>query len=90
MPFKMKPRTKKIRLTKSQRNIMYYVLKPSQIKILKLKIKGHTYQEIADMKETPFTTLTGAYYAIQRYMKKINRAHQRFTLSKPSNQPKQE
>ena len=66
MPFKPKPRTKKLKLTKAQRNIMYYILKPRQIEILKLKIKGHTYQEIADIKGI---TLTGAYYAVKRYIK---------------------
>ena len=82
MNFKPKPRTKKLKLTKAQRNIMYYILKPRQIEILKLKIKGHTYQEIADIKGI---TLTGAYYAVKRYMKEINRAYQRFNMNKPSN-----
>lgn len=85
MNFKMKPRTKRLKLNKAQRNIMYYVLKPHQIEILKLKMKGHTYQEIADMKGI---TLSGMYRFIHRALKTINKAYLRYNMNKPNNTTK--
>lgn len=85
MNFKMKPRTKRLKLNKAQRNIMYYVLKPHQIEILKLKMKGHTYKEIAEMKGI---TTSGMYRFIARAVKTINKAYLRYNMSKKKRTPK--
>jgi DNA-directed RNA polymerase specialized sigma24 family protein len=48
-------------------------------------MKGHTYQEIADMKGI---TLSGMYRFIHRALKTINKAYLRYNMNKPSNTTK--
>ena len=61
----------KLKLNTDQKRIMYYVLSPGAINILKLKMQGYSLEKIA---EKQGVSITAIWRRIDRSIKKINQA----------------
>ena len=61
----------KLKLNTDQKRIMYYVLSPESISILKLKMQGNSLEKIA---EKQGVSITAIWRRINRSVKKVNQA----------------
>lgn len=61
----------KLKLNTDQKRIMYYVLSPEAISILKLKMQGNSLEKIA---EKQGVSITAIWRRINRSVKKVNQA----------------
>ena len=61
----------RLKLNTDQKRIMYYVLSPESISILKLKMQGNSLEKIA---EKQGVSITAIWRRINRSVKKVNQA----------------